>query len=87
MTQAGLRVYSDRPARQTIEDFRQNPTYDGDGNRVDLAFAVYALARGVPESDVRAAIASRDLSKKGPEQRQLSYIDRTIRKARSVLAR
>ena len=33
-----------------IEDFRAKPIYDGDQTRVDLAYAVYALAHGVPEN-------------------------------------
>jgi hypothetical protein len=73
--------------RLTIDDFRAKPEYGGDGNRIDLAYAVYALANGVADSEVRAAIASRDLSKKGPEDRQIEYIDRTLRKAASGLGR
>lgn len=66
---------------QTIEQFRAKSAYAGDGNRIDLAYAIYALSHGVPEADVRAAIASRDLSKKGSESRQVDYLDRTIAKA------
>lgn len=66
---------------QTIEQFRAKPVYAGDGNRIDLAYAIYALSHGVPEADVRAAIASRDLLKKGNESRQVDYLDRTIAKA------
>jgi hypothetical protein len=69
----------------TIDDFRSRPQYGGDGNRIDLAYAVYALARGVPEHVVRTAIASRDLSKKGSELRQADYIQRTIRKASAAV--
>jgi RepB DNA-primase from phage plasmid len=76
-----------REARLTIDDFRRKATYGGDGNRIDLAYAIYALSHGVGEADVRAAIASRDLSKKGPEHRQAQYVDRTIRKACSTLGR
>jgi hypothetical protein len=36
-------------ARLTIDDFRAKPAYGGDGNRIDLAYTVYALAR--PRSD------------------------------------
>jgi hypothetical protein len=74
-------------ARLTIDDFRSRAVYGGDGNRIDLAYAVYALSYGANPSDVRLAIASRDLSKKGPEQRQRDYIERTIRKAASALGR
>jgi hypothetical protein len=74
-------------ARLTIDDFRNKPQYGGDGNRVDLAYAVYALSHGVSAADVRSAIASRDLSKKGPEHRQRDYLQRTIRKASAALGR
>jgi RepB DNA-primase from phage plasmid len=66
---------------RTITDFRNKPEYQDDGNRIDLAYAVYALSHGVPESDVRAAIASRDLSHKGSHKRQTDYLDRTVLKA------
>jgi hypothetical protein len=66
---------------KSIDDFRQDPRYAGDGNRVDLAFAVHALSHGLSENEVRAAIASRDLRHKGTEKRQLEYINRTIEKA------
>jgi hypothetical protein len=49
---------------------------------VDLAYAVYALAHGIPENTARDALTSRDLSHKGDRKRQLDYVDRTIRKAR-----
>jgi len=76
-----------RAAQQTagplkdIEAFRKDPRYDGDGTRVDLAYAVYAVARGVDVQDVRAALRSRDLSHKGNAKRQSDYIERTVRKA------
>ena len=60
-------------ARLTIDDFRSRPAYGGDGNRIDPAYTVYALARGVSEADIPSAIASRDLSKKGSEQRRLNF--------------
>ena len=64
-----------------IEAFRADPRYRGDGTRVDLAYAVYAVARGADVEDVRAALRSRDLSHKGSEKRQNDYIERTVRKA------
>ncbi len=67
---------------KSINDFRAKPIYAGDQTRVDLAYAVYALAHGVPESDARNALASRDLTHKGNTKRQQEYIDRTIKKAR-----
>jgi hypothetical protein len=68
-------------ADKSIESFRQNPAYGGDGTRVDLAYALYALSRGSSTEDVGAAIRSRDLSHKGSERRQDDYVERTIRKA------
>ena len=67
--------------RKTIDTFRSDPRYGGDGNRIDLAYAVYALSHGATEGEVAAAIRTRDLSKKGAEPRQQDYIERTIRKA------
>jgi len=67
---------------KSIEDFRAKPIYGGDQTRVDLAYAVYALAHGIPENDARDAVASRDLTHKGNAKRQQEYIDRTIKKAR-----
>src|SRR6267378_2659254 len=67
---------------KSIEDFRTKPIYGGDQTRVDLAYAVYALAHGVPENEARNALASRDLMHKGDRKRQQEYIDRTIKKAR-----
>jgi hypothetical protein len=73
------------PASQlTIDDFRSNPKYNGDGNRIDLAYAIYALSHNIAEDDIRAAIAGRDLTKKGSERRQQDYISRTLEKAHSV---
>ncbi len=78
---AHARLPVNRGADKSIESFRQNPTYGGDGTRVDLAYALYALSRGVSEEEVGAAIRSRDLSHKGNERRQEDYVERTIRKA------
>lgn len=64
-----------------IDAFRADPRYRGDGTRIDLAYAIYALSRGATESQVEAAIRSRDLSHKGGERRQADYVQRTIRKA------
>jgi hypothetical protein len=64
-----------------IDDFRGDPRYAGDNTRVDLAYATYAVARGVPSHEIEAALASRDLSHKGTPRRQQEYIDRTTGKA------
>jgi DNA primase RepB-like protein len=71
--------------RKTIDSFRSDPRYAGDGNRIDLAYAVYALSHGATEAEVAAAIRTRDLSKKGAEHRQQDYVARTIRKAGACL--
>lgn len=75
------------PHLKTIDEFRSNPMYSGDGNRIDLAFAVYAASHGVNEAGIRAAIASRDLSHKGSQRRQEEYVDRTIQKAIEAASR
>ncbi len=67
---------------KSIEVFRTKPIYGGDQTRVDLAYAIYTLAHGVPENETRNALASRDLTHKGNRKRQQEYIDRTIKKAR-----
>jgi hypothetical protein len=74
-------------ALRSIDTFRADPRYGGDGTRIDLAFAIYALARGRSEADVEAAIRSRDLSHKGNDRRQREYVDRTIKKALAVTER
>ena len=66
---------------KSIESFRADPRYGADGTRIDFAFAVYALSRGVSPADVDSAIRSRDLSHKGIERRQHDYVTRTIQKA------
>jgi len=67
---------------KTIEDFRLRSVYGGDHTRSDLAYAVYALAHGIPESDLRQQLAGRDLSHKGNTKRQQEYLERTLLKAR-----
>ena len=71
----------DRATLKSIEAFRCDPRYAGDGTRIDLAYAVYAISHGVSEAEVSAAIRSRDLSHKGGQKRQNDYVDRTVRKA------
>ena len=43
---AGFGACAQREPTRSIESFRQNPAYGGDGTRVDLAYALYALSRG-----------------------------------------
>jgi hypothetical protein len=74
-----------RPLRQealkTIEHFRANPTYGGDGSRIDLAFAIYALSQGMGQAQVGTVLQSHDLSHKGNQNRQSEYVNRTIKKS------
>lgn len=70
----------------SIDDFRANPSYAGDGNRIDLAYAIYALSHGLSANSVTEAIHSRDLSKKGTESRQADYSARTIAKAQARIS-
>jgi hypothetical protein len=72
---------------KSIDDFRLDGRYGGDGTRIDLAYAVYALAHGVQQAQVEAAIRSRDLSHKGNDRRQNEYVERTIKKALAALDR
>ena len=72
---------------KSIDVFRGDSRYGGDGTRVDLAYAVYALSHGASTADVEAAIRSRDLSHKGNERRQNEYVDRTIKKALATIER
>ena len=69
---------------KSIDAFRADPRYAGDGTRVDLAYAVYAVAHGADVEGVGAALRSRDLSHKGNEKRQNDYIERTVRKALAI---
>jgi hypothetical protein len=75
----GTRTHKGQP--KSIDTFRQNPAYGGDGTRIDLAYALYAVSRGLSEGQIISALRSRDLSHKGSERRQEDYISRTIRKA------
>jgi hypothetical protein len=67
-----------------IESFRQNPTYAGDGTRIDLAYVIYALSHGSALDQVEAALRSRSLAHKGSEKRQTEYVERTIKKAFAI---
>lgn len=66
---------------RSIDDYRRDPRYGGDGNRIDLAYAIHALGCGRNPSEVAADLKSRDLTHKGNEARQDQYLARTIKKA------
>ena len=70
-----------------IDQFRTDARYGGDGTRIDLAYALYALARGANPEQVANAIRSRDLAHKGNERRQDEYVTRTIKKALAAVER
>lgn len=70
---------------KTIQDFHQDHRYSGDLSRADLAYCVYAFGHGLPETAIRAALLSRDLSKKGSEARIEDYIRRTMVKAAETI--
>jgi hypothetical protein len=81
-------VVSVRPPNlKSIDVFRADARYSGDGTRIDLAYALYALSHGAGAVEVEAAIRSRDLSHKGSEQRQNEYVERTIKKALATIGR
>jgi len=72
---------------KSIEVFRADVRYGGDGTRIDLAYAVYALSHGASVEQVERMIQSRDLSHKGNERRQEDYLARTIKKALDTVER
>jgi hypothetical protein len=72
---------------KSIDVFRADARYGGDGTRIDLAYALYALSHGAAAVEVEAAIRSRDLSHKGSERRQNAYVERTIKKALATIGR
>ena len=71
---------------KSIDSFRANPVYAGDNTRIDLAYAVYALAHGAPVSAVEDVLRNRDLSHKGNDKRQAEYIERTLQKAQDAVS-
>jgi hypothetical protein len=85
---AAIRSGNARNGRlKSIDEFRSDSRYGGDGTRIDLAFALYALSHGASTEQVEAAIRTRDLSHKGTEKRQADYVERTIKKALAATER
>jgi hypothetical protein len=72
---------------KTIDGFRADARYGGDGTRIDLAYAIYAFSHDASATEVAAVIRSRDLSHKGNERRQNEYVERTIKKALATIER
>jgi RepB DNA-primase from phage plasmid len=84
-------LFRARPRRareelKNIEHFRSDPKYGGAHSRSDLAYAVYSLDHGMPETEVRARIASQALSYLGSPARQRDYIQRIVQKAMKYLS-
>ena len=71
-------------ASKTVNDFRNDPRYSGDYHRAELGYATYAVARGIGEQEIVAAILTRDLSHKGSTARQVEYAERTVKKAQEI---
>lgn len=73
---------------KSIDAFRNDPRWKGDGHVADRAYAVYAADRGLPDIDIMRAILSRpDIAKKGNEFRQRDYAKRTVVGARKYLGK
>ena len=69
-----------------LTEFHRDPRYGGDMHRADMAWALHAASRGLPEQQIRDEILhARDLSKKGGAARQLDYAQRTAIKALSTV--
>jgi hypothetical protein len=65
-----------------LTEFQMDPQYDWDLHRADMAWALHAASRGLPEQQIRDEILhARDLSKKGGPERQFNYARRTAVKA------
>jgi hypothetical protein len=79
--QARQRTMQPAARLKSIDDFRSDPRYGGDQHRVDFAYALYARSHGVTEDQIRSAIMTRDLSKKGNHLRQEKYIEQTLQKS------
>jgi len=74
-------------AMKSITNFHADPRYARDLSRADLAYTAYALGHGASEESIRAALTSRDLTKKGGEARIEDYIKRTLLKAAEQINR
>lgn len=61
--------------------FHHDPTYGGDADKADLAFAVSAISQGLSQKELRTVIEKQDLSRKGTKEKQRRYVEGIIRKA------
>lgn len=79
------RSSSNEDSVRRLTDFQRDPRYGGDLHRADMAWALHAASRGLPEQEITNEILhARDLSKKGGAARQLDYAQRTAIKAFSM---
>jgi hypothetical protein len=77
---------SNEDSVRSLSDFHADPRYGRDFHRADMAWALHAASRGLPEQQIRDEILhARDLSKKGGAARQLDYAQRTAIKALSTV--
>jgi len=87
-TQITSRWTSKENLVRPLAEFHRNPRYEGDLHRADIAWALHAARRGLPEPQIRGEILqARDLSKQGRIQRQFSYAERTAIKAVDTVRR
>lgn len=77
---AGSRA--NRGSIRPLAEFYRDRRYEGDLHRADMAWALYAASRGLPQGQIQAEILrARDLSKKGRPERRVQYAQRTAEKA------
>jgi DNA primase RepB-like protein len=80
------RTISSDDSVRPLSEFHRDPRYGCDLHRADMAWALHAASRGLPEQQIRDEILhARDLSKKGGAARQLDYAQRTAIKALSTV--
>jgi hypothetical protein len=80
------RTTSAEQSVRSLTEFHWDRRYAGDLHRADMAWALHAASRGLPEQLIRDEILhARDLSKKGGPERRLDYAQRTAVKALSTV--
>ena len=76
------RPTSTKHSVRPLTEFHSDPRYSGDLHRADMAWALHAASRGLPEQQISYEILrARDLSKKGGASKQVDYAERTAIKA------
>jgi hypothetical protein len=74
-----------RSVRKPLSYFRGLPKYDRQPAQADMAFAVFHLAVGLPESEIAADLEADYLSSNPNATRREAYIQRTLNKAKSYI--